>query len=562
MAQTGYTPISIYYSATATNTPTAGNLVAGELAINTADGKLFYKDSAGVVQVIAGKGGAGVAGGSTTQVQYNSSGSLAGSANMTFSGTALTLANDASISGLTVGKGGGAVASNTAVGVGIFQGSATGTSNTAVGYNSLFSISTGSSNTGVGRAVLGSNTTGGFNTAFGHDSLGANSTASNNTAVGYQAGYSNITGTGIMFAGYQAGYNTTGSYSTFVGFQAGKANTSGENTAYGANALLQNTTGTANTALGGTTTSISGALASNTTGGSNVGVGVGALSANTTASNNTAVGYQAGYSNTGGDNTFVGYYAGKSITSATQTVCLGAYSGQNTTGTNNTFLGYGSGYLVTTGTKNTVIGCYQGNTGGLDIRTASNRIVLSDGDGNPRGVFDNSGNYMVGAVTKETSGVTIYGTKANGTYVKTTGTCHYWITNDGLGTGAGTIATIYNDTSIAGTITVLSNTTAYTSVSDYRLKENIAPMTGALDKVAQLKPVTYTWKNDGVVGQGFIAHELQAVVPNCVVGEKDAVNEDGSIKAQSIDTSFLVATLTAAIQELKAEFDAYKATHP
>ena len=87
MAQTGYTPISIYYSATASNTPTAGNLVAGELAINTADGKLFYKDSAGVVQVIAGKGGAGVAGGSNTQVQYNSSGSLAGSSSFTWDNT-------------------------------------------------------------------------------------------------------------------------------------------------------------------------------------------------------------------------------------------------------------------------------------------------------------------------------------------------------------------------------------------------------------------------------------------------------------------------------------------
>jgi hypothetical protein len=65
-------------------------LVAGELALNTNDGKLYYKDSAGVVQVLAGKGGAGVAGGSNTQVQYNSSGSLAGSANMTFDGTTLT----------------------------------------------------------------------------------------------------------------------------------------------------------------------------------------------------------------------------------------------------------------------------------------------------------------------------------------------------------------------------------------------------------------------------------------------------------------------------------------
>jgi hypothetical protein len=55
MAQTGFTPISIYYSATATNVPSASNLVAGELAINTADGKLFYKDSAGVVQTLASK---------------------------------------------------------------------------------------------------------------------------------------------------------------------------------------------------------------------------------------------------------------------------------------------------------------------------------------------------------------------------------------------------------------------------------------------------------------------------------------------------------------------------
>ena len=87
-------------------------------------------------------------------------------------------------------------------------------------------------------------------------------------------------------------------------------------------------------------------------------------------------------------------------------------------------------------------------------------------------------------------------------------------------------------------------------------------MTGALAKVAQLKPVTYKWKADGSDGQGFIAHELQAVVPDCVTGEKDAVDENGNPKYQGVDTSFLVATLTAAIQELKAEFDAYKTTHP
>jgi hypothetical protein len=113
-----------------------------------------------------------------------------------------------------------------------------------------------------------------------------------------------------------------------------------------------------------------------------------------------------------------------------------------------------------------------------------------------------------------------------------------------------------NNTNI-GKITTTASATSYVTSSDYRLKENIVPMTGALDKVAQLKPVTYKWKVDGTDGQGFIAHELQAIVPDCVSGEKDAVetytdeegNEQTRIIPQGIDTSFLVATLTAAIKE-------------
>ena len=100
----------------------------------------------------------------------------------------------------------------------------------------------------------------------------------------------------------------------------------------------------------------------------------------------------------------------------------------------------------------------------------------------------------------------------------------------------------------------------YVTTSDYRLKENVAPMTGALAKIAQLKPCTYTWKFDGSDGQGFIAHELQEVFPDAVSGKKDAVetytDEDGNeqtrIKPQGVDTSNLVATLTAAIQEQQA----------
>ena len=77
-------------------------------------------------------------------------------------------------------------------------------------------------------------------------------------------------------------------------------------------------------------------------------------------------------------------------------------------------------------------------------------------------------------------------------------------------------------------------------------------MTGALAKVALLKPCTYKWNVDGSDGEGFIAHELAEVVPHAVTGAKDAVDEDGKAVHQGIDTSFLVATLTAAIQEQQA----------
>jgi len=131
-------------------------------------------------------------------------------------------------------------------------------------------------------------------------------------------------------------------------------------------------------------------------------------------------------------------------------------------------------------------------------------------------------------------------------------------------TAAYDMCNINNGNGQVGVIQTSGSSTSYNTTSDYRLKENVAPMTGALATVAQLKPVTYKWKVDGSNGQGFIAHELQAVVPDCVNGEKDAVetytdedgNEQTKPKYQGVDTSFLVATLTAAIQELKAIVDA------
>jgi hypothetical protein len=110
----------------------------------------------------------------------------------------------------------------------------------------------------------------------------------------------------------------------------------------------------------------------------------------------------------------------------------------------------------------------------------------------------------------------------------------------------------YRNASLVGSIQTSLSATSYVTSSDYRLKHDIQPMTGALAKVAALKPVIYKWNIDDSESQGFIAHELQEVVPECVTGEKDAVDADGNPQYQGIDTSFLVATLTAAIQEQQA----------
>ena len=153
--------------------------------------------------------------------------------------------------------------------------------------------------------------------------------------------------------------------------------------------------------------------------------------------------------------------------------------------------------------------------------------------------IDPSGNLLVGKTTTANT--------TRGIYIDSVGKL---VTAQPTGAGA---FDFYNTSGTqVGYILINASTTTYATSSDYRLKDNVLPMGGALDKIAQLKPVTYTWKIDGSNGQGFIAHELQSIMPDCVIGEKDAVDVDGNPKYQGIDTSFLVATLTAAIQEQQA----------
>lgn len=177
--------------------------------------------------------------------------------------------------------------------------------------------------------------------------------------------------------------------------------------------------------------------------------------------------------------------------------------------------------------------------------------------------IDSSGNLLVGT-TSAIERLTVNGNCSLNSQAQIGGYASTLVMNCNGGTNFGimiknisasasnAISFLNNSNAVNGTISVTTTTTAYNTSSDYRLKENVAPMTGALAIVAKLKPCTYTWKSTGETGQGFIAHELQAVVPDCVTGTKDAVDKNGKPQYQGVDTSFLVATLVSAIQEQQA----------
>ena len=170
--------------------------------------------------------------------------------------------------------------------------------------------------------------------------------------------------------------------------------------------------------------------------------------------------------------------------------------------------------------------------------------------------------------TPDGQGVTTYANGANGHYVSCTGTSNYWITNHGQSSSTGTLSTFYNNGTYCGGINISStNVTSYVSASDYRLKENVVPMTGATERLKQLNPVTFDWINSGEASEGFIAHEVGAVVPISTTGTKDEVYDqagsddnpninEGDPKYQSVDPAKLVPLLVATIKELEARITA------
>jgi len=288
-------------------------------------------------------------------------------------------------------------------------------------------------------------------------------------------------------------------------------------------------------------------------------------------SGNVGVGKQALNSNTGSDNTAFGKKSLYSNTSGSKNLALGKSAGfNNTEGTSNTFVGapnsstgYGAGYFMTTGSKNTILGAYNGNQGGLDIRTSSNNIVLSDGDGNHRMHTDSSGRTFFGP---EDTTHAVLNTHSTGSLmamniyqIGNVDRVACKIRNDYAQSSqsATMIQFCSSNGTERGTIKTTGSSTSYNTSSDHRLKENVVELTGATTRLKQLEPKRFNFIADAdTTVDGFLAHEVQSVVPEAITGTHNEVDDDGNPVYQGIDQSKLVPLLVATIKELEARITA------
>ena len=243
-----------------------------------------------------------------------------------------------------------------------------------------------------------------------------------------------------------------------------------------------------------------------------MGVGTQALTSSTTANSNTAVGFQAGLNvTTGASNVAVGNAALQQNTTSNNNTAVGENALTSTTGAGNTAVGTGAGTSITSGANNTIVGGFQGNQHGLDIRTSSNYVVLSDGDGNPRLYF-------------------------NGEFLFSAG--------------------VYNGTtSSAANVRVESTGQVRRSTSSLRYKDDVKDSSHGLTDLLKLRSVTFKGKDDStkVIG-GLIAEEVHDA------GMKEFVDYDDQDRPDALAYGNMVSLCIKAIQELKTELEARIAT--
>ena len=202
-------------------------------------------------------------------------------------------------------------------------------------------------------------------------------------------------------------------------------------------------------------------------------------------------------------------------------------------------------------------------------------ITFSNSGNTERMRIDSSGNLLFASGTSNGWGIPaieVGGSNANGL-----------ISVRRNITTSASVLIFKNPNGTVGNIQLSGSSTAYNTSSDYRLKTDVQPMTGATERLKALKPVNFAWIADGTRVDGFLAHEAQEVVPEAVTGTKDAMrteeyevtpavlDDDGNVVTeavmgtrevpdyQGIDQSKLVPLLVATIQEQQAAIEALTA---
>lgn len=436
----------------------------------------------------------------------------------------LATTNDATINGLTVGRGAGSNSTNTALGDDALAANTTGIENTAIGDGALETATTASQNTAVGHEALFNTITGGTQTAVGFHAA-RNATGTNNTAFGYRAfrgtagsnaGFDNVAigsdsvfkgGTRAIGIGVEALYNGGGVDCVAVGYKALHENPGPNNTAVGNQAL--------NAVNGGE---------------NNTGLGFQAGQSNTFGDNNTYIGYQAGSAGTantaGSNNTFVGYQAQANANNYSTSTALGAgaaigKSNQLVLGTASETVVIGGGTIATTNytpAQKLLLCGAAGSSTNIGFNLTSG---ITDADCKRWGDGPNS--YLTG------SAYFIYAVNDNGT------TTQNYITAAKYKIGGTTFRDLILNS--AGSATYIANLTANGTVitsggngllsvsSDRRLKENIKYYEeDSIEKILQLKPATYNLIGKQDEYLGFIAQDVEQVIPEAIDGKKYEYN--------------------------------------
>ena len=490
---------------------------------------------------------------STQGISYNSSTVSITNLNVTNTITATAFVGDGSgLTGInasvsssthldsnnTISIGGVVSATNSvAIGKDVLVNNTSGNDITAVGYRALFQNTTGIENSGFGTIALYSNTSGNYNTAVGKWGLFLNTTGNYNTALGYATlgAYSGVhTGDQNTAIGSRSMlYNTSGSENTAVGFESLQTNIGGKGTvAIGYKSMFYANNSpssfiTYNTAIGyealrGSSTS------SNNVGTNNTAVGYQSLLNNVFGYGNTAIGSSSLKSNLGGSfNTAIGHESLITNTYGATNVAIGPTSmGANTTGNGNTAIGKQSLFSNTEGSFNIAIG-YETLIGNL-TGTANTALGNSAGNTNTAG----SSNTLIGSNadvgSNNLTNATAIGANAT---VTTSNTIQLGDLNVGYVKHYGTLS----------------------ASSDRRLKENIVKTPYGLAEVLKLNPVNYRFISNGLNQIGFIAQEVQPLLPEVVTGTEGDIEKGETL---GITYSSLIPVLTKAIQEQQQQLEA------